>query len=185
MNSTTNDYFKERYEALDPAHRSLSPEQVFALTTDRPDFTTRYAALITQVKDETSSASTEVKQRLDTAWAAEPQWFGIATPAQMGRLLESIERCIGFAQSSCAEMRRALKTQQVRHKIPHYLNVPVGNKTGDTRGVTNDVAIVYARSGPIVIASYSINVVGPISEHDDRIGRLARRIVEYFDGVRQ
>jgi beta-lactamase class A len=184
MNRSTNDYFKERYEALDPAHRSLSPEQVFALTTDRPEFLSKYSALIAQVKDETARASGEVRQRLDTAWANEPQWFGIATPTQMGRLLESIERCTGFAQASCAEMRHMLRTQQVRHKIPHYLSVPVGNKTGDTRGVTNDIAIVYAQSGPIVIASYSMNVVGPIAEHDDRIGRLAQRVVDYFDGVR-
>ena len=183
MNRPTNDYFRERYEALDPAHRALTPEQVFALVTDRPDITSKHAALIAQVKDETARASSDVKKRLDMAWEGEPQWFGIATPAQMGRLLESIERCTVNTQASCAEMRRILRTQQVRHKIPHYLSVPVGNKTGDTRGVTNDVAIVYARSGPLVIASYNMNVVGPIAEQDDRVGQLARRIVDYFDGT--
>lgn len=183
LNYTTNDYFQLRFRALDDTYKSLTPEQVFALTTDRPELITKHAAIIQQVKDKTRLAR-ERGQRLDSAWEGEPRWFGVASPVEMGRLLEGIERCTVAAKASCEEMLRILSAQQVRHKIPHYLSVPVANKTGDTGGVTNDVAIVYAHSGPIIITSYNMNVVGVRTELDDRIGAIARRIVGYFDGAR-
>jgi hypothetical protein len=40
------------------------------------------------------------------------------------------------------------------------LSVPSGNETGDTGSVTNDVGIIYTLSGPIVIASYNMDVKG-------------------------
>jgi beta-lactamase class A len=113
----------------------------------------------------------------------EADWFGVAAPAEMGALLERIEKCTIAAPESCDEMKRILRGQQVRHKIPHYLAVPVANKTGDTGSVTNDVAIIHARSGPIVLASYNGEVKGLRTELDDRIGALARRVVDFFDAA--
>jgi hypothetical protein len=68
-------------------------------------------------------------------------------------------------------------------KIPHYLQVPVGHKTGETGGVTNDVGIIYAHSGPIIISFYNMDLTGPRAETEDGMGRVARLIVEYFDGA--
>jgi beta-lactamase class A len=115
---------------------------------------------------------------------SEADWLGVATPAEMGALLERIESCTVAQRSSCDEMKRILCGQQIRRKIPRYLAVPVGNKTGDTRSVTNDVAIIYARSGPIVMASYNMEIKAPPTELDDHICGLARRIVDVFDGAR-
>lgn len=78
-------------------------------------------------------------------------------------------------------MKQILRGQQVIHKIPHYLRVPVGNKTGDTGPVTNDVGIVYARSGPIVMSFCTVGNTGGSMYTNDRIGAAARLIVEYFD----
>jgi len=183
LNGTTYEFFRLGFEALDPKYRSLTPQQVFALTTDRPAFTEPYRELIAQVKQ--ASARARMKEgSADLQNTDQARWFGVAAPAEMAAVLEGIERCTLTRRESCDEMKRILRAQQVRHKIPHYLSVPVGNKTGDTGSVTNDVAIVQAHSGPVVIASYNMDVRGQRTELDDRIGELARRIVGYFDGAR-
>ena len=67
--------------------------------------------------------------------------------------------------------------------LPHFLDVPVGHKTGDSGVIANDVGIVYARSGPIVIAFFTNGITGPYAETEDRIGRVARLIVDYFQAA--
>jgi len=121
-------------------------------------------------------------------------WLGSMTPRGTGRLLESIQRCRDTTekatpvatQKSCADMTRMLRAQQSGdRRLPHFLNVPVGHKTGDfPPAVANDVGIVSARSGPIVIAFFANSIEGPYAEAEDRIGRIAQIIVEYFDGAR-
>lgn len=69
-------------------------------------------------------------------------------------------------------------------RLPHFLgNVQIGHKTGDLGTVANDVGIIYARSGPIVVASFNQNITGIYAETEDRIGMVARTIVDYFDGA--
>jgi beta-lactamase class A len=121
-------------------------------------------------------------------------WLGAMTPRATGRLLESIQRCSDgtataptiVAQKSCADMVRMMRAQQSgARRLPHFLNVPVAHKTGDFPPVlANDVGIVFARSGPIVISFFTNAIEGPYAETEDRIGRVAQLIVEYFDGVR-
>jgi len=119
-------------------------------------------------------------------------WLGSMTPRATGRLLESMQRCSDgsektaaiAAQKSCADMLRMLRGQQSgARRLPHYLNVPIGHKTGDfPPAVANDVGVVSARSGPIVIAFFANSIEGSYAEAEDRIGRIAQLIVEYFDG---
>ena len=121
-------------------------------------------------------------------------WLGEMTPRATGRLLETIQRCNDgtatgatiAAKTSCADMVRMLRAQQSGAlRLPHYVNVPVGHKTGDFPPViANDVGIIYSRSGPIVVAFFGSAIEGPYAEAEDRIGRIAQRIVDYFDGVR-
>jgi len=121
-------------------------------------------------------------------------WLGSMTPRGTGRLLESIQRCSDASEQtapvaqpqSCTAMVRMLRAQQSGdRRLPHFLNVPVGHKTGDfPPAVANDVGIVSARSGPIVIAFFANSIEGPYAEAEDRIGRIAQVIVEYFDGAR-
>ena len=49
--------------------------------------------------------------------------------------------------------------------------------------LANDVGIAFGRSGPIVIAFFANAITGPYGEAEDRIGRVAQLIVEYFDGA--
>ena len=119
-------------------------------------------------------------------------WLGAMTPRGTGRMLEAIQRCSdGSApspaiatQKSCADMMRMMRAQQSgARRLPHFLNVPVAHKTGDFPPVlANDVGIVFARSGPIVISFFTNAIEGPYGEAEDRMGRVAQIIVEYFDG---
>ena len=121
-------------------------------------------------------------------------WLGSMTPRATGRLLEAIQRCNDgsaagtpiAAKASCADMVRMFRGQQSgARRLPHFLNVGVGHKTGDFPPViANDVGIIYARSGPIVVAFFGSAIEGPYAEAEDRIGRIAQLIVEYFDGAR-
>ena len=73
-------------------------------------------------------------------------------PAEIGALLESIYRHSFINEEVSAQMEKLLLEQQVNHKIPGYLpeGTPVGHKTGEDDGITNDVGIVYSEK-PFVV----------------------------------
>jgi beta-lactamase class A len=135
------------------------------------------------------AADRNAKTNTDRAY-----WLGRMTPRATGRLLEMIQRCNdGTAtgtpiatKASCTDMVRMLRAQQSgARRLPHYLNVSVGHKTGDFPPViANDVGIIFARSGPIVVSFFGSSIEGPYAEAEDQIGRIAQVIVEYFDGAR-
>lgn len=110
-------------------------------------------------------------------------WLGEITPRAIGRLIEGIERKTVASAASCEAMLRMMRAQQAgQRRLNHYLTVPVAHKTGDFPPVlANDVGIVYARSGPIVVAFLGNEIRGVYGEAEDRIGRFAQRLVEYFD----
>lgn len=112
-------------------------------------------------------------------------WLGTMSPRDIGRMLEAIENGTIASKASCEEMKAILLRQQAgTRRIPHFLNVPVGHKTGDgPPNIANDVGIVYARSGPIVISFFTANNKGPYAELEDRIGQVSKIIVDYFDGI--
>jgi beta-lactamase class A len=108
-------------------------------------------------------------------------WLGEMTPRATGRMLEGIQK----QANGKNDMVRMLRAQQAgARRLPHFLTVPVGHKTGDFPPVlANDVGIVFAPSGPIVVSFFANAIVGPYGEAEDRIGRIARLIVQYFDGI--
>jgi beta-lactamase class A len=112
-------------------------------------------------------------------------WLGEMTPRSTGRLLQAIELGSLGSPASREEMLRMLRAQQAgARRLPHFVGVAVAHKTGDFPPVlANDVGIVYARSGPIVVAVFTNAIVGPYGEAEDRIGRMAQLVVRYFDGA--
>jgi hypothetical protein len=111
-------------------------------------------------------------------------WLGDMNPRETGRLLEAIERGTMTSPASTALMRTMLRRQQAgARRIPHFLDVPVAHKTGDSPVIANDVGMVYARSGTVIIAFFANGVTGQLGEAEDLIGALSRRIIEYFDGA--
>ena len=110
-------------------------------------------------------------------------WLGEITPRSVGLMLEAIEKKTIAAAASCEAMLRMLRAQQAgQRRLNHYLSVPVAHKTGDFPPVlANDVGIIYPRSGPIVVSFLGNAITGNYGDAEDRIGRLAQQLVEYFD----
>ena len=121
-------------------------------------------------------------------------WLGEMTPRATGRMLEAIQRGVDglpagspiASKAASTDMMRMFRGQQAgARRLPHFLTVPVAHKTGDFPPVlANDVGIIFTRSGPVVVAFFANAIEGPFAEAEDRIGRVAQLIVEYFDGVR-
>ena len=111
-------------------------------------------------------------------------WLGDMTPRETGRLLEAIERATLTSKASAAAMKTIMSRQQAgARRLPHFLDVPVAHKTGDSGVIANDVGLVSARSGTVIISFFVNGITGPYAETEDRIGRVSRQIVDYFDGT--
>jgi beta-lactamase class A len=83
----------------------------------------------------------------------------------------------------CDAALNMLKHQTDGNSIPRYLTgVDVANKTGSLDDVRNDVAIVYAKNGPIVISAFTYENKDQSWTPDNAgallIGRVAKTIVD-------
>lgn len=177
----------------DPKFKDLPAEQVVGLMYGMQNngLFSRYAELFTGPRASwlDTVRSAEFRQKYNAArdqhLSGNPDfWLGTMTPREIGRMLEAIQKDSIASPASCDEMRQILRRQQAgTRRIPHFLNVPVGHKTGDgPPNIANDVAIVYARSGPIIVSFFTAGNTGPYAETEDMIGRVSQRIVDYFDG---
>lgn len=110
-------------------------------------------------------------------------WLGEISPRSVGVMLEAIEKKTIASPASCDAMLRMMRAQQAgARRLNHFLTVPVAHKTGDFPPVlANDVGIIYARSGPIVVSFLGNAITGNYGEAEDRIGRFARQLVELLD----
>jgi beta-lactamase class A len=186
LNTTIYEVFRRRYEAADPALKSLTPEEVYALQSGDASFANMPRERFDSIQKlmQRPGFADELNRQVNEVPAT---WLGQITPRGVGRLLEAIERCTILQRASCTEMTRAFRRQQSgARRLPHFLDVAVGHKTGDFPPVlANDVGVIYARSGPIVISFLTNAIREPYAETEDRMGRTTRAIVDYFDGIRQ
>ena len=141
------------------------------LTQTTGDLFAKYAAL-------TPNDDRNAKTNSDRAY-----WLGEITPEATGRMIEGIEKKTIASAAGCDDMLRMMRAQQAgQRRLNHYLQVPVAHKTGDFPPVlANDVGIIYARSGPIVVSFLGNAIQGSYGEAEDKIGRFAQQLVEYFD----
>ncbi|MDW2798259.1 serine hydrolase [Clostridium boliviensis] len=70
------------------------------------------------------------------------------TASETGRLLKMMHRGELVSKAASRQMISILKNQQLRSKIPFYLQAleekpEIAHKTGEDRGITHDVGIVY------------------------------------------
>ena len=110
-------------------------------------------------------------------------WLGEISPRGIGLMLEAIENKTIASTANCEAMIRMMRAQQAgQRRLNHYLAVPVAHKTGDFPPVlANDVGIIYARSGPIVVSYLGNAITGTYGEAEDRMGRFAQQLVELLD----
>jgi beta-lactamase class A len=189
-----HEYRRALLALIDPQFKALTAEETtglqFAMDGNalfeayKPLFTGPKAAWVARV------TSDENKRRFAELYGEKTSddpafWLGSMTPRETARLLEGIERNTAASPASCAAMRLALRRQQLgARRLPHFITVPVAHKTGDGGRVANDAGIIYARSGPVVVAFFSNAVTGSYAEAEDRIGRLGSAIVQAVDGSR-
>lgn len=188
------EYRRRLLALLDPALRDISPEETTGLmyaSSDNPLFglygplfTGERRTWVDLVTDPGNRRRLADERRVRTS--GDPDfWLGDMTVRDIGRMLEGIERETIASAASCKQMKIILRRQQLGiRRLPHFIDVPVGHKTGDQApGIANDVGIIYARSGPIVMAVFTRDNTGQYGEMEDRIGEMARAVVRHFDGA--
>jgi beta-lactamase class A len=183
---------RKMFSMLGESFVNLTDEEVTALDyfrTNNP-LLDRYADLfagplkasVDVVKLNSSKLTESIRNRLPED---EAYWTGRTSPREIGEFLEAIERGTAVSSKRSLEMKNILLRQQLgTRRISHFLNVLVAHKTGDGANVANDVGLVYARSGPIVISFFTMAITGSYAETEDQIGRISKQIVDYFDGTR-
>jgi reactive intermediate/imine deaminase len=194
------EYRRKLLAKIDPRFSAITAEEVtglqYAMTQAsdsgvpvsvfehyKPLFTGARAAWVDIVRDPANRRRHSDNQRALMV-ADRDIWLGDITAREISRMLEGIERCTAVSAVSCATMKLFLRRQLAgSRRLPHFLDVPVGHKTGDAGNIANDVGIIYARSGPIVISALVVGITGSYAEAEDRIGRLAKRVVDHFDGA--
>ncbi|MGE0041008.1 MAG: serine hydrolase [Vicinamibacterales bacterium] len=193
-NGRPHEYRRVLLGMLDPALADLTAEETTGLlyAMDGNPLFTAYRTVFTGPKAAWVDIVTTPANRQRFARLREEEtsrnpalWLGSMTPRATARLLEDIARGTAASPYSTAEMLNALRRQQLgARRLPHFVAVPVAHKTGDGGTIANDAGILYTRSGPVVVAFFANGIQGPYAEAEDRIGRIGRLIVEYFDGRR-
>jgi beta-lactamase class A len=187
------EYRRKLLALLDPRFADITPEETTGLQYAAQDsplfalyeplFTGERAEWVGIVRDPANRRKLSAERNRLTV-EDRSYWLGQMSPRQTGRMLEAIARGTIASKASCDQMSTMLRRQQAgARRLPHFLDVPVGHKTGDSAVIANDVGMIYARSGTVVIAVFVNGVRGPLGETEDRIGQVARLVVEYFDGV--
>jgi len=189
-----HDYRRDLLAMIDPALATLTAEETTGLmyASDGNPLFHRYGDLFTGSRAKwidlvrtPANRQRLARERNDRTATDRKFWLGSMTPKDTSRMLESIERGTAASKASCEAMLQTLRRQQLgARRLPHFIDVPVGHKTGDGGTIANDVGIIYARSGPIVVSFFASGVTGSYAEAEDRIGRLGEKLVGYFDGRR-
>ena len=160
LQTTIAALFRGVWEQLDPAHARLSDREVFE--RGFPD----------------DAAAPERYFR----YTADPErWLGRSTARETARLLEQLERGELASERSSGEMRETLKRQLYSSRLPQRIRfrAEVGHKTGDWPPIIgNDVGILYAESGPIVVAAVTNQNRGSFFELEAALGRVAEDLLD-------
>ena len=173
------------YTLADARHASLTGAQVYALRTGDPQWAGMAPEWLHRIARQVDALAAQQLREV-RALARErglPLFFGQMTPREAGRMLESIERGTAVSGEATAELRVALRRQLLgERRLPGLIPHPVGHKTGDSPPWdANDVGIIYAPSGPIVIAVFANDLGGDYAEEEDRIGRIGRVVLDHFE----
>lgn len=189
MVQSTLDFFRQPLMLVDPGNSSLSAEDVFAYWTTPYVISPRRLA---QQSDrgaalQKAAPFASIEKKVMSLWNDDPNyWLGSMTARETGRMLEGIQLGTFTSQESSRQMGLMLGEQRAGQlRLPHYLSWPdyaVAHKTGDGPPViANDVGMVHAPNGrTIIISFFSAAIAEPYAEHEDRIGRLARAVVDYL-----
>ncbi|HLW54988.1 MAG TPA: serine hydrolase [Candidatus Angelobacter sp.] len=159
---TTYDWFRALAAAGDPSWEKFSPEELF--THGFPDKLT---------DADVERFHFEGKHP-----------FGLSSARDMGKLLEWIAGNRAASEKSCKEMLRMMGLQQMRTRIPKYMDgeTRVPHKTGDFPPyIANDVGYIQTDAGRVVVVFFSAHHRGYYSELEDAIARMSEQVWAYFN----
>jgi beta-lactamase class A len=124
----------------------------------------------------------ELPDSADYAYVADStKWLGRTTAREISRLLEQLQRGELASRSSTEEMRGILLRQFYFSRLPQRIRfrAAVGHKTGDWPPIIgNDVGIIYAPAGPIVISVFTNANRGSFYDLEATIGRVAEEVLD-------
>lgn len=160
LQTTTGQLFRRVWELADPAHATLSDEEVFARGfPNDPDASAR-----------------------SFAFEGTPtQWLGQTTAREIVRLLTQIQNGEVGTRAHCDEMLNTLRKQLYNSRLPQRIafRAAIGHKTGDWPPIAgNDTGIIYSPSGPIVVAIFATQNRGSFFELEAAHGRIAEALLE-------
>jgi len=125
--------------------------------------------------------------------------LGKTTAREMASIMERLANCHLALNNTapqavdgkiCGTILNMLRNQQDRNSLPRYLETldtsetgsAIGNKTGALNQVRNDVALISAKSGPIVIAAFTWDNEDQRWTGDNQaeqtLGKLAKAVVD-------
>lgn len=159
---TTFDWFRALAEPGDPSYARITPEELFSKG----------------FPDKLTDADVE-KFHFD---GKHP--FGLSSARDMGRLLEMIATNKAASEKSCKEMMRLMGMQQMRTRIPKYMDgdARTPHKTGDFPPyIANDVGLIETPAGRVVVVFFSAHHRGYYSELEDAIARMSEQVWGYFN----
>ena len=151
--------FRGVWEGLDPKYASLTDREVY----DR------------SFPGDSGAAARDFAYVADSA-----KWFGRTTAREMSRFLVQLQRGELAGPESTREMLRTLRRQLYFSRLPQRIRfrAAVGHKTGDWPPVIgNDVGVIYAESGPIVISVFTNANRGDFFALESAIGNTAADVV--------
>jgi beta-lactamase class A len=159
---TTFEWFRALAEQADPAYAKFGPEELF--TKGFPQNFTDTAE--------------------DNFHFEGKHPFGLSSARDMGRLLEMMATNKAASEKSSKEMMRMMGLQQMRTRIPKYMdddtNTP--HKTGDFPPyIANDVGFIETPAGRVVVVFFSSHHRGFYSELEDAIARMTEQVWAYFN----
>jgi beta-lactamase class A len=158
--------FRGVWEQLDPQFRTLTDREVFERGfPDDAGADARYRAYV----------------------ADSTRWFGRTTAREVSRFLEQIQRGQLAGPRYTEEMLQTLREQVYSSRLPQRIRfaVAVGHKTGDWPPlIGNDVGIVYAERGPIVVSVFTNENRGSFVDLEATIGRVAEDVLVAWGGKR-
>ena len=164
LNASTGDLFRQVWVQFDPKYASMSDSEVF-----RRGF-----------PSDSGAESRNVAFVADSS-----KWLGRTTAREIARLLEQLQRGELASQTSTQQMLRILREQFYASRLPQRIRFRAGiaHKTGDWPPLLgNDVGIIYAASGPIIIAVFTNMNRGDFFDLEATEGRIAEDVLNAWGG---
>ncbi len=108
--------------------------------------------------------------------------FGLASPRDIGRLLEKIKRGEAVSKKSSEMMLEMMRGQVYSSRLPKYVTgFRVPHKTGDFLPyIGNDVGVLESEKRNVVLSVFTAHHTGIGSNLEDAIGRVAEQVANYF-----